>query len=168
MQAAVTAVLWIAGGLLVVSGLAKLAVPDGAMATLHRLHLPSGRVAARVLGLGEIAIGVAAPVIGGRLGAGVLAVTYLALLGVAAYQRSKQLACGCFGTRATQVTRGHLAVNAAAAAAGVLGLWFVPASVAAVLGGLGVPLAAAAILLVVTGVALVRLVVASQAEVLPR
>lgn len=164
MQAAVTAVLWIAGGLLVASGLAKFAVPDGAMAALHRLRLPSGRVAARMLGTGEVVVGVGAPLLGGLAGAGVLALAYAALLGVAAYQRSRQLACGCFGTRATQVTRGHLAVDAVAVGAGLAGLLWAPRPVSAVLAETGPVTAVAALLLVGVAVLLVRAAVTSQAE----
>lgn len=163
MSAVITALVAVASGLLVVAGAAKQVVPDGAMAALHRLRLPSGRVAARLLGLGEIGVGAAALLVGGRLGAGLVAASYAALLGVAAWQRSAQVDCGCFGTTATVVTRQHLAVNAAAALAGTAGLVWPPDGAAAVAADAGVPAALAGLVLLATGVGLVRAVIVAAA-----
>ncbi|HUG83412.1 MAG TPA: MauE/DoxX family redox-associated membrane protein, partial [Euzebya sp.] len=85
-QPIVTAVVWLAAGLLVVAGGSKLPVPDAAMATLHSLRLPSGRIAARMLGLGEIVLGVAVVLVGGMPAAIALVVAYAALLAVAGRQ----------------------------------------------------------------------------------
>ncbi len=106
-----TAVVWVGAGLLVLAGAMKLRTPDAAMAALHSLRLPSGRVAARLLGLGEIAAGAAVVLLGGRTGAALAALVYLGLAGVAARQRARQIDCGCFGVRRYPVSRLHVGVN---------------------------------------------------------
>ena len=164
IPAVVTALAWIAAGLLVVAGVGKLPVPDGAMATLHSLRLPSGRVAARLVGMGEVAVGIAVIVVGGRVGAGLLAVVYALLLAVAWRQRVRQLDCGCFGVAAAPVSPLHLGVNAGAAATGVLGLAIVPLPLSEVATDAGILGTFAGLLVLATGVALVRAMAVSAAE----
>lgn len=154
--------------LLASAGTAKLAVPDGAMALLHRLRLPSGRGAARLLGMGEILTGVAIVIVGGVPAAALTALAYGVFLPVAAWQRRAQVACGCFGTTDTAVTRLHLVLNALFLTAGLVGLAATPRSLSAVgteVGALGVVTMG---LLLVTGAGLLRVLLerAAAAEVL--
>lgn len=160
----VSAGTWLAAGLLVLAGLSKLPTPDGAMATLHRLHLPSGRVAARVLGLGEMALGGLVLLGGGLWAAGATMVAYLLLTGVATWQRRAQVACGCFGTSDTTVTRLHVATNASLAVIGGLGLAWPPAGLPTVAADTGALGGVTALLLLVTGTALLRTVLVRAAE----
>jgi hypothetical protein len=164
MDALLTAVTWVAAGLLVVAGAGKLPVPDAAMATLHRLRLPSGRVAARVLGIGEVALGLAVIALGGRGSAGALAVAYAALLVVAARERSRQQDCGCFGTAALPVGRLHLGIDAAAALAGVAGLLVPPIPAVDVAAEVGVLGGLAGAVLLITATALVRAIAVRAGE----
>ncbi|HUG83137.1 MAG TPA: MauE/DoxX family redox-associated membrane protein [Euzebya sp.] len=165
-QPIVTAVVWLAAGLLAVAGAAKLTVPDAAMATLHSLRLPSGRIAARMLGLGEIVVGVAVVLVGGLPAAIVLVVAYAALLAVAGRQRAKQLDCGCFGVAAAPISTLHLGLNAGATVAGLVGVVWAPLALAAVAADAGLLATAAGLVLLATGVGLVRAVVSQTAEAL--
>jgi len=158
VQSVVTAVLWVAAALLAAAGIGKLAVPDGAMAALHDLRLPSGRVAARVLGIGEVAVAVAAVAVAGRAGAALLAVAYAGLLAVALRARARRVDCGCFGAQAGRVTAAHLGVNGAAALGGLAGLAWPPVAPNVVSADAGAMGLLAAIGLVLCAVALVRLV----------
>ena len=117
-----TAVVWIGSGLLIYAGAIKFPVPDGAMAGLHSLGLPSGRVAARLLGAAEILTGLTVIIIGGTIAAAASAMTYLALTAIAARQRAKQVDCGCFGVKTYPVSRLHIGLNATMALASVAGL----------------------------------------------
>lgn len=164
MEALVTAGGWLAAGVLILGGVAKLPEPDGAMATLHRLHLPSGRVAARLLGLGEIVTGLAVIGVGSRPAAAVLAVVYAAFTGLAAWQRAAQLDCGCFGTSATAVSARHVATNATFALVGLVGLAVPPATLAAVAADAGALATVAGAVLLVTGTMLVRVMLGRAAE----
>lgn len=165
----VSAGTWLAAGLLILAGVSKLSTPDGAMATLHRLHLPSGRTAARALGLGEVAVGGSVLFIGGTLAAGVTGLAYLVLFMVAGWQRRGQVACGCFGSSDTATTRLHVATNVALAVVGGLGLAWPPASLPTVVDETGVLGLVTALALLAAGVGLLRtmLLRAAEAEVLP-
>ncbi|MGI9017389.1 MAG: MauE/DoxX family redox-associated membrane protein [Euzebya sp.] len=147
-----TAVTWLGAGLLVYGGATKIPVPDGAMAALHSLGLPSGRVAARLLGVAEIGLGVVIVIVGGVAAAILSAITFGLLSLVAARQRAAQIDCGCFGVHRYPVSGTHIAVNAAIAVAGAVGVTAPPWNVGAVgadAGGLAVVTAA---LLTATGV----------------
>jgi hypothetical protein len=158
VESAVTAALWVAAALLAAAGAGKLAVPDGAMAALHDLRLPSGRVAARVLGLGEIAVAVVAVAVAGRLGAALLAASYAGLLAVAARARARRVDCGCFGAEAGRVTGAHLAVDGVAATAGLVGvLAWPPLTAPAVAADAGAVALLTGVVLVLCAAALVRL-----------
>lgn len=163
-QPIVTAVVWLAAGLLVAAGAGKIGVPDPAMAALHSLKLPSGRIAARAVGVGEIAVGLAAVVVGGMPAAVAVGVGYAVLLGIAGLQRARQVDCGCFGVAAAPVSRLHLAVNGVAAAAGLAGLVWSPLSWSAVAAAAGVAAATAGLLLLATGVGLIRTVATQAGE----
>lgn len=159
----VGAMTFVAAGLLAVAGLAKLRTPDSAMATLHRLRLPSGRVAARILGLGEVALGLAVALVGGRPAALAIAVTYATFTGIAAWQRARQLSCGCFGSSATAVTSLHVASNAVASLVGVVGLAAPPWALGQVADVAGPLAVLAMLLLTATGAGLVQVVLVRAA-----
>lgn len=162
-SAALTAPLWLAGGLLLAAGVAKIAVPDEAMAALHRLRLPSGRRAARLLGLGEMGLGLAVVLVGGRVPALLLATAYVPLSAVAARQRARQQSCGCFGAARLPVTRAHLAVNGVAAACGLLAALWSPWSLRQVAADAGALAAVTAVLLLVAGVGATRALLVAHA-----
>jgi len=157
VESVVTAGLWVAAALLAAAGAGKLAVPDGAMAALHDLRLPSGRVAARVLGLAEIAVAASAVAVAGRPGAALLAASYAVLLAVAARARARRVDCGCFGAEAGRVTGAHLAVNGVAAAVGLAGLGWPPVEVGVVAAEAGAVGLLAGLLLVSCAAVSVRL-----------
>lgn len=160
----VTAVVLLGAALLVLAGALKVPVPDAAMATLHRLHLPSGRVAARALGLGEIAVGAGVVIAGGRIAPAVLAVVYTILLGVAWWQRAAQVDCGCFGTTATVVTRTHLATNAVLGMAAAAGAFVGTVPLADLAADAGIAGTVAGAVLLVTGVGLLRVLLVRAAD----
>lgn len=166
VQPLLTAVVWLAAGLLVVAGVAKFPVPDAAMAALHSLRLPSGRIAARLLGAGEVVVGLGAIALGGLPAALGIGVGYAALLAVAARQRAKQVDCGCFGTAAAPVSRLHLGINATAALAGLAGLALPPLSAGQVAADAGALGAVAGAVLLATGVGLIRALATQAGEAL--
>lgn len=115
---ALAAPLYIATGVLIVAGLAKSLHPSATAGALRELSVPSPLLAARVLGVAEVIIGVAAIATGHWLtwagvGAGYLGFTIFAVW--ALRDQSRIGSCGCFGREDTPVTPGHLAFNAAAA-----------------------------------------------------
>jgi hypothetical protein len=166
VQSLLTALVWLAAGLLVLAGASKMTVPDPAMAALHSLHLPSGRIAARVVGLGEIGVGVGAIIVGGLPAALGVGVGYLVLLAVAARQRAAQVDCGCFGSAATPVSRLHLAINTTAAIAGLAGLAVPVLPLAAVAADAGTVGTAAGLVLLATGIGLIRTLAVRAGELL--
>jgi uncharacterized protein YjeT (DUF2065 family) len=164
LSALTTALIWLSAGLLVVAGISKIGVPDAAMAALHSLKLPSGRIAARVVGIGEIAVGIAVVGIGGPIAAAAIGVGYLALLGVAALQRARQVDCGCFGVAAAPVSRLHLAINAVAAVGGAAGVIWSPLSIGGVVTDAGLAVGFAGLVLLAAGVGIVRTIATQAAE----
>lgn len=106
--------------LLAVSGLAKLRAPAPATAMITSL-LPALRrrrlaPAVRLLGLSELAIGVAFLAIGGRAAAALLAGCYLGFLAVAVRLVGRHTPCGCFGATEAPVGIAHVLLNCAATA----------------------------------------------------
>ena len=167
IAALVLAGTWTGAGLLVLAGVVKVADPRPTGLVLERLGLSSpsaARVAARLLGVGEVTVGTVAITVGGAVAAGLVGLAYAALLGVAGWQRRSGVACGCFGNPTTVGMR-HLAVNAgiAVAAAGAA-LTGVPATSAVVTsaGGAG---AAAGLVLVGCAAWLVQLSLTQPATV---
>lgn len=120
--------LFAAALLLVASGAVKVARPDATRIALRTGGLPSSRLVARALGLGEIAVAAYALVAGGRLAAGAMLAAYA---GFAAYaERLRRVGrgsvgCGCFGSSSAPVGRLHVAIDLAVAAA-ALGAIVVP------------------------------------------
>lgn len=149
-----TAVLWLGAGLLLYAGAVKMPVPDAAMATLHKLRLPSGRAAARLLALGEMAVGATILLAGGLLATAVSSLTWGCLTVVAAVQRARHIDCACFGVRRYPVSRLHVTLNATLAGASLLGFAARPWSLAAVQADAGPLGSVATAVLLGTGVAL--------------
>lgn len=98
------ALIGCAAVLLVVAGVAKMRRPQPAVPMIRTL-LPGLSIvlasrAVRLVAAAEVGVGVAALVIGGRVGGVLLLVMYLVLLAVAvrAARSHGAVSCGCFGT----------------------------------------------------------------------
>ncbi len=117
MQDLVTAALAIVALVLVLAGLAKLRRPTATGEALRAARLPGHPALVRVLGSVEVAVGVGALVVGGRLPALATASLYLGFTAFAAVQRrGAGASCGCFGARTTPLTVLHVVVDAVCAA----------------------------------------------------
>jgi hypothetical protein len=119
-----TAATWVFALLLTAAGARKLAQPGAAAAALQAARLPSGAPLVRLLGAGEVAVGLAALVFGGTIPSALLALAYAAVAAFAEHQRRRGAGCGCFGAPTTPATGLHVALNitAAVSAAGTA-LW---------------------------------------------
>lgn len=103
--------------LLVLGGAAKIGRPDNTVRAMRSLRLPANSTTVRLLAAAEVAIGLAAVVIGGRVAALLMALSYLgfACVVILAMGRGAALSsCGCFGTPDTPPTVTHLLVTLAA------------------------------------------------------
>ena len=116
--------------LLVAAGAAKLVDPLPLVRALRSARLPGGATLVRALALGEVVLGLAAVLVGSRLTAIGVALSYAGFTAfvLLARRRGGVLAsCGCFGKADTPpttthvVTTGALAVVAAAVAVRPLG-----------------------------------------------
>lgn len=118
----VAAVYLMAAILLGAAGAAKAVAPEPAAAALARLRQPHTRWAVRLLGVVELAVAVGAFVLGGPAPAIALTVLYaeFAVVAVAMVRSGSTLSCGCFGRVEMPATWRHVAVNIAAAVAGVV------------------------------------------------
>jgi len=115
--------LFIALGVLVVAGAAKLVRPSPTAAALGALHVPQPLLAARALGATEVALGIATAVTGEPLLFAGVAIAYGAFtifILWALNGNQDVVSCGCFGHEDTPPTPGHVAFNAAAAATAAL------------------------------------------------
>jgi len=146
--------------LLAAAGLAKLrqrvplrsAFAAAAVPGLRRLP---AALATRLAGAAELAIAVVALVLGGRLGALLIAIGYAALAGLAARMVAIEAGqdCGCFG-RPSPVSHWHTGVNLAGLLIGLVALALPAGSLPAEIARQPVPglaLAAAAALLAYLG-----------------
>ena len=128
---------FIAAGLLVVSGVGKLVRPAGAASALRSAGLPGGPLAARALGLVEVAAGAAAL---WRPGPGTAAAVGVLYLGFAAFlvrllRLGGATSCGCVGAADAPPSRLHVALDlVAAAVAAAVAVWPVPSVASAVAG----------------------------------
>lgn len=110
---------------LVVSGVQKLAQPLPASEAMATAGVPA---VGRLLGVVEVATGLAAIAVPSRLAAAWLAVFYLALAGfvVRLRRRDAEASCGCFGSSSAPPTTLHVVADvigaAVAAAAAVTGV----------------------------------------------
>jgi hypothetical protein len=121
-----TTLLQVVSMVVVVGGVAKLVRPEPFAALLVILGLPGGAVAARLAGVVEVALGLAAFLTGARWSAALLAATYLVFAAtVAMAERRGAASCGCFGAADAPPSGVHVATNlvsaAVAAAAAAVG-----------------------------------------------
>lgn len=122
LGAPTTAVAWVAAAVLVVAGAAKVRTPGATSRALRLAGLPDDERLVRLLGAGEVALGLAAllAVPFATLGVGA---AYVAFTVFAVRQRRDPAAdCGCFGTDATPLTRLHVVVDVALALGCVLAI----------------------------------------------
>jgi hypothetical protein len=104
----------IAALLLAIGGALKAARPGDTANAIRAVGLPGGPWLVRVGGAVEVAVGVYALVVGDRVSAVLVAVSYLAfsLFVVAALRAGAPIAtCGCFGKADTPPSGVHVAVN---------------------------------------------------------
>ena len=106
-----------ASGLLALGGLLKVARPAPASRALRSLSLPTPAAAVRAVGVGEVAVAIAALTWGGAWAFGLQTLCYVGFVVVAvAFWRHGGLAsCGCFGEVDSPPGPLHVAVTAAAA-----------------------------------------------------
>jgi len=116
--------------LLVIAGAAKVRDPLPLVRALRSARLPAPVAAVRLVAGAEVALGLAAALLGGRVTATLVAASYAAFTGFVLLARSRGgvlASCGCFGRADTPPTTGHvvvtgaLALLAAAVAAAPLG-----------------------------------------------
>ncbi|MGI8665294.1 MAG: MauE/DoxX family redox-associated membrane protein [Jatrophihabitans sp.] len=114
--------------LLLAAGLMKIGRPNGAEPALASARLPgadrlSAPMLMRATGLVETLVAATAIGLGGRLGAGLLVVAFVALSAMSIRLISLDGAadCGCFG-RPGVLTRWHVAVNLGYAGAALIAL----------------------------------------------
>jgi hypothetical protein len=128
---ALTAVFQILAVVVAVGGVAKIVAPDAFSTTLAALGAPSGRLVARLCGAVEVVIGTGALLLGGRLAAAVLAVTYVTFaLVVVAARRVGAVSCGCFGAASAPPSPLHVVVNATSGGLAALALVVGPEALA--------------------------------------
>ncbi len=129
MAEALTPLVLAAALVLCAAGVAKLRDPAAVTAALAMLGLPAGPAAARVLGAGEIAVGLWAALAPTRLSCALLGAVYGAFAIVALVLARRRATCGCFGAHDTPasvvqslLSAGLAAVALVAAAAEPRGL----------------------------------------------
>lgn len=119
-----TALVGAAGLLLLGAGGAKVVDPTRTAGALAVMGLPVGPLVVRVGAVGEAVIGAAALVVGGRVPAALVGVSFAAFAAfVAVAMRSGRPigTCGCFGRADTPPRWSHVAVDLVLAAAGLAG-----------------------------------------------
>ncbi len=112
----------IAASLLVVGGVLKAARPADTATAMRQSGLPAAPWLVRAGALVEAGIGVAALVTGDRVAAVLVAGSYAAFtafITIALIRGTPLASCGCFGKEDSPPTRLHVALTAAAAAAGI-------------------------------------------------
>ena len=112
---------FVAAGLLVLAGAAKLLRPEGASRAMAAAGLPRHPLIARGLGSLEIAAGgacLAAPRPGFAAAMAALYLVFAAFLTHLILRRIPGASCGCLGSRDSPPTRVHVLLNLTAAAAG--------------------------------------------------
>jgi len=112
-----TAAFGVCSVVLAISGVAKLRSPRPTSRLLADLGLPSGASVVRLIGTAELAVGVAALLVGGPVLALVVAVLYGAFAVIVVFaRRAGSESCGCFGATAAPPSAVHVVVNAISAA----------------------------------------------------
>jgi uncharacterized membrane protein YphA (DoxX/SURF4 family) len=109
---------FIAAALLVISGGSKLIDPAPTRGALAAADLPSGAWTAPVVGVIEIAAGIAGTVFGGpaSMAVGIVYLGFAGFVALALLRRLPIQSCGCFGRPDTPPTWGHLVFNVISAA----------------------------------------------------
>ena len=99
-------------------GVAKLVSPQPARRALHTLRVPAPIAAVRALGLAELALAVAAALVGGAILPPMVGAAYLAfaVFVVAMLRGGGATSCGCFGSSSTPPSWLHVAINLVSAA----------------------------------------------------
>lgn len=104
--------------LLVIAGAAKVRDPLPLVRALRSARLPAPVGAVRLVAVAEVALGLAAALLGGRVTAVLVAASYTAFTGFVLLARSRGgvlASCGCFGRADTPPTTGHVVVTGALA-----------------------------------------------------
>lgn len=117
MIVVVGALFGVVAGVLALGGLAKLRDPAATTPMLRTLGLPSSVGVARVLGVGELGIGAAAFLLGGRVLAVVVAVLFAGFtVSILRLQAAGDpaVSCGCFGRSSAPPSVVHVVVDALA------------------------------------------------------
>jgi uncharacterized membrane protein YphA (DoxX/SURF4 family) len=111
------AFLGVAAGVLAAGGLAKLLGPEATVPMLRALGLPASPVLARLLGLVEVGVGVAAFLVGGAWLAAAVAILFAVFtVAVLRLRRGGEaVSCGCFGRSSSPPTAIHVVVDLVAA-----------------------------------------------------
>lgn len=120
---AIAAPLYVATGVLIVAGFAKLRSPSATASSLRELRVPAPLTAARLLGAYEVLLGVAAIITAAPVLWGLIGLSYLGFSGFVVWalaDSSRVGSCGCFGSEDTPATTGHLIFNAVASAVAML------------------------------------------------
>jgi len=115
--------LYVAVGVLVIAGAAKIARPSATATALRELRVPAPLHAARILGAAEIVVGITTVLTGATLAlvaTGILYVAFTGFIFVALATGGSFGSCGCFGSEETPPTIGHGVFNAVAAAVALL------------------------------------------------
>jgi hypothetical protein len=99
-----------------VAGISKLRAPAVATAALYELGLPSASWIARLLGVGEVALGAWCLIAPGVFAAAALGCCYLAFALTALTLARRRAACGCFGDHQQPASLGQSAISGALAA----------------------------------------------------
>jgi len=113
--------LGVVAGILAVGGVAKLRDPEATGPMLQALGLPGSPVMARLLGLVELGVGVAAFLVGGRILAAAVALLFLGFTVAILRLRAggEAVSCGCFGRSSAPPTLVHAVADLVAAAVAV-------------------------------------------------
>jgi hypothetical protein len=115
-----TAAAWVAAAVLAYAGGAKVLDPTMTAGALRVMGLPSSPGLVRVGAAAELALGVAAVVVGGAVLWGLVAASYVAFavfVAVALASGRPVGSCGCVGRADTPPSLGHVAVDVALALA---------------------------------------------------
>ena len=103
-----------AAALLFAAGAAKAVTPASTRIALRSAGFPSSALAARGLGVAEVAIAIAAICVGNAITVAVLALGYLGFAGFARLLQVKTRGaapCGCFGASSAPVGTLHVVIN---------------------------------------------------------
>jgi hypothetical protein len=141
---ALTPPLFIAGALLIIAGLPKVAQPASTSQALAGVGLPGREWMIRGLGTGEVLAGTAVLFVGGPWPALAVGLAYLGFAGFVMFARARGgAACGCLGSDDTPPTLIHVVIDVAAALVALLAATASPANLIQVIGeqpGFGVPM----------------------------